>query len=73
MTIEIYDVAIAGGGPAGSSAAIRLARQGLTVCYIDREKFPRANFGRVHLTRMGQPLRTEQELLKTYRRKKDAR
>lgn len=41
-TGQIYDVAIAGGGPAGSSAAIRLARQGLAVLLLEQKKFPRA-------------------------------
>lgn len=37
-----FDVAIAGAGPAGSSAAIRLANAGLKVLLIERKKFPRA-------------------------------
>ena len=39
---HIYDVAIAGGGPAGTSAAIRLAQQGLKVLLLEQKKFPRA-------------------------------
>ena len=38
---QICDVAIAGGGPAGSSLAIRLARAGLDVILIEKETFPR--------------------------------
>lgn len=38
----VYDVAIAGGGPSGTSAAIRLARAGLTVLLMEQKKFPRA-------------------------------
>ncbi|NOT46704.1 MAG: NAD(P)/FAD-dependent oxidoreductase [Acidobacteria bacterium] len=34
-------IAIVGGGPAGSSAAIRLADRGFEVTLIEREKFPR--------------------------------
>ncbi|HKX84012.1 MAG TPA: NAD(P)/FAD-dependent oxidoreductase [Pyrinomonadaceae bacterium] len=34
-------IAIIGGGPAGSSVAIRLARSGLDVTIIEKEKFPR--------------------------------
>jgi flavin-dependent dehydrogenase len=36
-----YDVAIVGGGPAGSSAAIRLANAGLSVLLAEQKKFPR--------------------------------
>lgn len=36
-----YDVAIVGAGPAGSSAAIRLALAGKRVVLIEKEKFPR--------------------------------
>lgn len=36
-----YDVAIVGAGPAGSSAAIRLALAGRRVVLIEKEKFPR--------------------------------
>ena len=34
-------IVIAGAGPAGTSAAIRLAQKGFTVSLIEREKFPR--------------------------------
>lgn len=36
-----YDVIIAGGGPAGSSAAIHLARHGARVLLAEQKKFPR--------------------------------
>ena len=36
-----YDVIIAGGGPAGSSAAIHLAQQGARVLLAEQKKFPR--------------------------------
>jgi flavin-dependent dehydrogenase len=38
---EAFDVAIVGAGPAGSSAAIRLARTGRTVLLVDKATFPR--------------------------------
>lgn len=37
-----FDVAIAGAGPAGTSAAIRLALSGARVLLIEEKKFPRA-------------------------------
>jgi len=40
-----YDVAIIGGGPAGSTAATFLARAGRRVVVFEREKFPRFHIG----------------------------
>lgn len=40
-----YDVAIIGGGPAGSAAATFLSRGGLRCVVLEREKFPRAHVG----------------------------
>jgi FADH2-dependent halogenase len=40
-----YDVAIIGGGPAGSTAATLLARHGRKVVVLEREKFPRFHIG----------------------------
>lgn len=37
----LYDVVIAGAGPAGSATALRLARAGLRVVAADRAEFPR--------------------------------
>jgi flavin-dependent dehydrogenase len=37
-----FDVIIAGAGPAGSSAAIHLARAGVRVLLVEQKKFPRA-------------------------------
>src|SRR5438128_346043 len=37
-----YDVIIAGGGPAGTSAAIHLATRGVSVLLAEQKKFPRA-------------------------------
>ena len=41
----MYDVAIIGGGPAGSTAATLLARAGRRVVVFEREKFPRFHIG----------------------------
>jgi geranylgeranyl reductase family protein len=39
--MDRYDVAIVGGGPAGSTAAYRLAQAGATVLLVDKATFPR--------------------------------
>jgi flavin-dependent dehydrogenase len=36
-----YDVAVIGGGPAGSTLAALLARRGVSVALLDRDEFPR--------------------------------
>jgi flavin-dependent dehydrogenase len=45
MNVDMYDVAIIGGGPAGSTAAALLARAGRRVIVFEREKFPRFHIG----------------------------
>jgi flavin-dependent dehydrogenase len=45
MKTDMYDVAIIGGGPAGSTAAALLARAGRRVIVFEREKFPRFHIG----------------------------
>ena len=42
---NLYDVAIIGGGPAGSTAATLLALAGRRVVVLEREKFPRFHIG----------------------------
>lgn len=45
-----YDAIVIGGGPAGSSYAITLARSGYSVLILEREKFPRFHIGESLLT-----------------------
>lgn len=40
-----YDVIIIGGGPTGSTAGIFLAREGMKVLILEKEKFPREHVG----------------------------
>jgi flavin-dependent dehydrogenase len=40
-----FDFAVAGGGPAGSSAAITLAQRGHSVVLLERDRFPRFHIG----------------------------
>jgi geranylgeranyl reductase family protein len=38
---RLWDVVVVGAGPAGSTAAMRLAQAGRSVCVVDRARFPR--------------------------------
>jgi geranylgeranyl reductase family protein len=41
VTVERFDVLVVGAGPAGSTAAFRLAREGASVLLADKARFPR--------------------------------
>jgi flavin-dependent dehydrogenase len=45
LAMESYDVAIIGGGPAGSTAATLLSKAGRRVIVLERDKFPRFHIG----------------------------
>ena len=45
MSSSVYDVAIIGGGPAGSTTAALLASAGRRVIVFERERFPRFHIG----------------------------
>ena len=50
MTTNNYDVIVMGGGPAGSSAASMLAREGRQVILFEKEVFPRHHIGESLMT-----------------------
>src|SRR5438105_7176413 len=43
--LDARDVIVIGGGPAGSTAASLLARQGHSVLLLEKERFPRDHVG----------------------------
>jgi len=49
-TTTNYDVIVIGGGPAGSTAASILAREGRTVVLFEKERFPRHHIGESLMT-----------------------
>ncbi|MFF0248877.1 NAD(P)/FAD-dependent oxidoreductase [Streptosporangium sandarakinum] len=50
MSSRQFDVIVIGGGPAGSSAAGLLAKKGVNVLLLEREKFPRYHIGESLIT-----------------------
>lgn len=43
--MQMYDIAIIGGGPAGSTAASLLSEKGFKVLLLEKQKFPREHIG----------------------------
>ena len=60
--MEHFDVGIVGAGPAGSSAAIALARKGYSVALLDKEQFPREKLCGDFLNPINWPLLRELEV-----------
>jgi geranylgeranyl reductase family protein len=60
--MEYFDVAIIGAGPAGSSAAISLVREGYSVVLLDKERFPREKLCGDFLNPINWPLLREMEV-----------
>ena len=56
MNLDRFDVAIVGAGPAGSSAAIMLARKGYSVALLDRRFFPREKLCGDYVSPLNWPL-----------------
>jgi len=50
MTDNNYDVIVIGGGPAGSTVASILSREGCKVVLFEKEKFPRHHIGESLMT-----------------------
>src|SRR6476659_2294284 len=50
MNNNTYDVIVMGGGPAGSSVASMLAREGRSVILFEKEEFPRHHIGESLMT-----------------------
>lgn len=59
MTSDLYDVAVVGAGPAGSSAAIYLAQSERRVALIERDKHPRDGASASWLNARAAPLLDE--------------
>ena len=64
MAESVYDAAIVGGGPGGSTVATLLAKSGKRVLVLEKEHFPRFHIGE-SLLPYNRPLFEEMGVLKT--------
>ncbi|MBC7784570.1 MAG: tryptophan 7-halogenase, partial [Burkholderiales bacterium] len=62
---EVYDAIVIGGGPAGSTTAMVMARAGMKVCLLEKETHPRFHIGESFLPR-SMPLLRELGLDKAF-------
>ncbi len=52
MTAPQYDAIVIGGGPAGSTTALTMARAGMKVCLLEKDQHPRLHIGESILPRL---------------------
>jgi flavin-dependent dehydrogenase len=66
MSERHYDIAVIGGGPAGSTAAIYSARMGFRTCLVEKKSFPRETICGEFLSREVLQILNELQLAKQF-------